>query len=182
MAFCWRLGLNSLARRTFFLLPTRAWELSLGALVAFHLAKTPGGNDGRKGAEFLSAAGLALIAVAVFAFDERTPFPGRYALLPACGTALIILFGSPRTLVGRLLGTRPLVAVGLVSYSAYLWHQPILAFSREMGDEPLRRAVLAIDGLVPFLAYLSWKYVESPFRSRRSSVAARSLHLRALAA
>jgi len=160
-------GSTSRPAATFFLLPTRAWELSLGALVAFHLAKTPGRSGGRIGAEFLSAAGLALIGVAVFAFDERTPFPGRYALLPACGTALIILFGSPRTLVGRLLGAKPLVAVGLVSYSAYLWHQPILSFARELGDEPLRRAALvALMGLSLVLAYLSWKYVESPFRSR----------------
>jgi peptidoglycan/LPS O-acetylase OafA/YrhL len=152
---------------TFFLLPTRAWELALGAWVAFHLAKSSQPKVGRRAAEVISAAGLAAVVGAVFWLDESTPFPGRYALLPACGTALVILFASPGTIVRRYLGSKPLVAVGLISYSAYLWHQPILSFARELSSEPLGRAVpLALVGLSLGLAYLSWKYVEIPFRDR----------------
>jgi hypothetical protein len=151
----------------FFLLPARAWELLLGALAALHLAKGSTNSDERRGAGILAAAGLALILYAVLSFDEGTPFPGRYALLPAFGTALVILFASPKTLAGRLLGIKGLVAVGLVSYSAYLWHQPILSFAREASDEPLGRvAIVALIALTLVLSWLSWKYVEHPFRQK----------------
>jgi len=156
---------------TFFLLPTRAWELAIGASIAYYLLYRPRAasvlSSHQPVNEFLGMLGLLLIAVAVHWFDETTPFPSRYALVPTVGTSLIILFASPQTVVGRLLGTRLLVGIGLVSYSAYLWHQPILAFARQRSLSELNEYVLAILALLAFpIAYFSWRYAESPFRNK----------------
>jgi peptidoglycan/LPS O-acetylase OafA/YrhL len=152
----------------FFLLPTRAWELLLGALAALGLS---GGQLSpalqRRFGECGALLGLLAVGYAVFAFDEDTPFPGLYALVPTLGTALIIVFATPRTNTGRLLGRPLLVGIGLISYSAYLWHQPLLAFARLRSVTVPDRAPLVVLALCALpLAYLSWRYVERPFRQR----------------
>lgn len=155
----------------FFLLPTRGWELLVGAMLA--LAARPGGAApgvavARPLAELGAATGLALIAYAVFAFGPSTPFPGPPALVPTLGAALAIAFATPATLAGRLLGARPLVQVGLLSYSAYLWHQPLLAFARHASlDDPPRPLMFALAAAALPIAWLSWRFVERPFRDRR---------------
>jgi len=152
---------------TFFLLPTRGWELAIGALCAYYMSRPGAAQHSPRTRELASLAGLALIATSVFAFSKYTPFPSVYALLPTVGAALVILFATPTTTVGKVLGSRVLVGVGLVSYSAYLWHQPILAFARHRsmdGPSPALMACLVVLTLV--LAYLSWQFVEKPFRNR----------------
>lgn len=152
---------------TFYLLPTRAWELLMGVLVAFHASDDYGSSPNSVFCEFGGVVGLLLLAVAVFGFDKATPSPSVYRLVPTIGTALIIVFATRQTLVGRLLGHKLLVGVGLISYSAYLWNQPILAFARHRGlaepGQPLLGA-LVMAAFVP--AYVSWRYVETPFRNR----------------
>jgi peptidoglycan/LPS O-acetylase OafA/YrhL len=153
---------------TFFLLPTRAWELALGAITAVYLSQPRRGPHSPRIEGAGSLLGLALICLAVVAFDTRTPFPGAYALVPTLGAVLILCFATDRTWTGRLLGTRLLVGIGLVSYSAYLWHQPLLALARHRAlghiDQPVAASlVLAALGL----AVLSWRYVERPFRDPR---------------
>ncbi|HUP88519.1 MAG TPA: acyltransferase [Longimicrobiales bacterium] len=150
----------------FFLLPTRAWELAVGALVAFHLAKSPLHSPTLKLRQVLAILGFVLLLVSIFAYTDATPFPSVYGLLPTLGTALIILYASSETYVGRLLSVPILVGVGLISYSAYLWHQPILAFLRFFVSAPsltLRGLVLV---LILGLSILSWRFVETPFRQK----------------
>lgn len=160
-------ALDRHASAAFFLLPSRLWELGLGALVALYLMRTPRGEPSAVLSETASAVGLALIAVAVFGYDAETPFPGVAALVPTAGAAMVILFATPGTMAGRLLGGRVLVGVGLLSYSAYLWHQPLFAFARHRlaGEvpEPLLWT-LAVASLV--LAYVTWRFVEQPMRRR----------------
>ena len=148
----------------FYLLPMRAWELLIGAFAAFYLQR----NDvplPPLAKETGSSLGLALILIAVFAYDEATPFPGLYALLPTVGTALIILFAAPGTWVNRLLSLKLVVGLGLISYSAYLWHQPLFAFARYNHPfEPPMTVMLGLSLLTLPLAFLSWRYVETPFR------------------
>lgn len=151
----------------FYLLPTRSWELLVGSLVALCLRRrVPEALPGPL-AEAGGALGLMLLAAAVFGFERDLPFPGVMALVPTLGAALILLCAHPATGVGRLLSSRPLVAIGLVSYSLYLWHQPLLAFARHdlLGplELPQTLAMIVASGV---LAWLTWKYIEVPFRRR----------------
>ena len=157
----------------FYLLPTRGWELLVGVLTALHFQNKPdttvAGTKAIPWEELMGVLGFALITYAVFAFDRQTPFPGVYALIPTVGTALLILFASQRTLVGKLLGCGPLVGIGLISYSAYLWHQPLFAFVRYKSVETPDALTLNLLSLLAFaMAYVSWRYVEQPFRRRLS--------------
>ncbi len=156
---------------TFYLLPTRGWELAIGAGIAFYFLyrkKTIRTLLSHKSVdEMLGLIGFLMIGYAIFAFDEKIPFPSLYALAPTIGTGLIILFSSAQTIIGRLLSTKPLVAVGLVSYSAYLWHQPLLVFARHRAlNEPSKFTYAILAFLSIPLAYLSWRYVEKPFRTK----------------
>ena len=149
----------------FYLMPSRAWELGAGALCGYLLSnRTLPGRDGP------ALLGVAMILGAVVGFDSGTPFPSLYALLPVGGTALVILYGSGETLVGRVLSLRPFVAIGLVSYSAYLWHQPLMAFARirDAANSPAFSTMLALAALSFVLAALTWRFVEQPFRRRSS--------------
>tara|TARA_R110002096_G_scaffold91753_8_gene207660 strand:+ start:3822 stop:5717 length:1896 start_codon:yes stop_codon:yes gene_type:complete len=151
----------------FFLLPSRGWELLIGVFVAFFLFNNKI-NVSMKISQAISLIGILLITYSVFIFDKNTPFPSFYALIPTLGTALVILYANPKTLVGKLLSNKLLVGIGLISYSAYLWHQPLFAFARLYIINPISSSyflVLSICSLV--LAYFSWKYVERPFRNNK---------------
>ena len=155
---------------SFYLLPTRGWELLIGALAAFYLLSRENTSDTPINLAFHQAAsslGLLLISYSVFAFDKFTPFPGINALPPAIGAVLIVLFANPQTAVGKLLGSKLLVGIGLISYSAYLWHQPLFSFARYGSlQEPGKLAYLALIMLSLLLAYFTWKFVETPFRNK----------------
>lgn len=145
----------------FYLLPSRAWELLAGSICAFLLA---GGK--RYGVSALAWLGLGMILFAVFVFDAHTPFPSLYALLPVAGTALVILFTAPQASTARFLSWPPFVWVGLISYSAYLWHQPIFAFTRlHLVFEPSPWLMGALCLVSLGAAWISWRFIERPFRS-----------------
>jgi peptidoglycan/LPS O-acetylase OafA/YrhL len=152
---------------TFFLLPTRGWELAIGAFIAFYFSRKERTDLPAAANQLLSLAGLALVVFGIFAFSKATPFPSLYALVPTVGAALIILFARPQTVVGTLLGSKAFVGIGLISYSAYLWHQPLFAFSRHIVlQEPTTGRLLSLTGATLGLAYISWRYVEQPFRQK----------------
>ena len=151
----------------FFLPHSRAWELLVGTWLAISLfgrgIVTVGTETLR---ESLSVAGLIAIAVACFFYSPSTPFPGMAALLPCLGTALLIWANTGcMTIVGRVLSSRWLVSTGLISYSLYLWHWPLLAFARygSIQELPTLQAVLVCLVSVP-IAWLSYRYIETPFR------------------
>jgi peptidoglycan/LPS O-acetylase OafA/YrhL len=149
----------------FFLLPTRGWELLLGAFTAFYLDSSKLRLIPRYASELICFMGLILIIYSISYYDYMTPFPGRYAVVPTIGTALIILFAQNTLYFKSILGSKPLVGIGLVSYSAYLLHQPMLAFARHSQVDPLTDTVLLIICLLVFpFAFLIWKYIETPFR------------------
>lgn len=157
---------ENLPDAAFFLLPMRGWELLLGAFVAFHAARNGLPKDlGRLGGA-LSFLGLLLIGFAVATFSSATPFPGFHALVPTLGAVSIIVFTTPASLVGKILCSRAMVGIGLVSYSAYMWHQPLLAFMRHIFDD-LSHSLAGLSVVAVFgLSWLSWKYVESPCRNK----------------
>lgn len=155
----------------FFLLPTRGWELAIGAGIAFYflyrkqMIQTLLSH--KVVDEMLGFVGLLMIGYAVYYFNETVPFPSFYALIPTIGTGLVILFASPQTIVGRILSIKIFVSVGLISYSAYLWHQPLFAFARYRSLAEPSEDLFAILAFLSFpLGWLSWKYVEQPFRKK----------------
>jgi len=150
----------------FFLLPTRAWELLIGALLA--LRPPPPLRSGA-GGEVLALAGAGLIVWPLLAYSPATPFPGLAALAPCAGAAALIYVGSgPSSLTTRLLSLPPFVGVGLISYSLYLAHWPLVSFFTYCNLRPPRPAEgLLIVGASIILAVLSWRFVEQPFRTRR---------------
>jgi peptidoglycan/LPS O-acetylase OafA/YrhL len=148
----------------FYSLPTRAWELGLGGLVAVGaavLARIPGPIVGVVG-----WLGLASVAFATLTFDSSLPYPGSAALLPTLGAAAMIAGGSRAFGPGRLLGIAPLRYLGRISYSLYLVHWPILVLAPlALPVEPTELTRLALVGLSIGVAVLSWALVETPFRT-----------------
>lgn len=146
----------------FYLLPTRAWELFAGALLA--VGAVP---ELRRWAlrEAAALAGLGLIAFAVLTYDKTTVFPGLAALPPVLGAALLI-HAAPGTLAGRLLSNRVPVGIGLISYSLYLWHWPLIVFTEYARDMPLAGVwQWGVIAAAFALAWASWRFIEQPFRS-----------------
>ena len=151
----------------FFLLPTRGWELLIGVFASLYL-KHNTHLKSHTANQMLSLLGFGMIAYSIVAFDKTTPFPSLYALIPTIGTGLLILCAVPKTFVHRLLSLKYIVGIGLISYSAYLWHQPLLAFARHrlLGDvSDLILIVLCVASLA--MAWFSWRFVETPFRNRQ---------------
>ena len=158
------------ASANFYLIPTRAWELLAGLLAAeLHFKSL---ITMRALRELIASLSLAVLALCILLYDPSTPFPGATALPPVLATAaLLSVGGHGLTFVGRALGLRPLVWVGLISYSLYLWHWPIIVMMKQwlpvgwlrMPDRALALAIMFT------LAFLSWRLVERPFRSKRIS-------------
>lgn len=155
-------GWRNAPTANFYLAPTRAWELFAGSIAAFVVQKR-----GVRANNILSGAGLGAILISVFFYDENLPFPSLYTLLPVGGVVLLVLFAGRDTVAARVLSTRILVGIGLISYSAYLWHQPLFAFARLRSiGAPGWPVMTALSLLTFVLAVLSWRYVERPFRNR----------------
>ena len=168
---------------TFYLAPTRAWELLTGTLLSLHIFPKVDGAIRRNAATLV---GAALILFSGMSFSSATPFPGIAALAPCIGTALIIAGGETgASFIGRALSLKPVVFVGLISYSLYLWHWPIIVFQRiatilvtGVSDRNAGLIAFAVSFVV---AILSWKFVELPFRNGRLKLAGAPLFNTAIA-
>jgi peptidoglycan/LPS O-acetylase OafA/YrhL len=147
----------------FYLPLARFWELLAGAAVAIVSGRDPG----PRWRNLAGIAGLLLILCPIFLFDSQTPFPGLWALLPVAGAVLVIMFSRGDDPVGRILSGRVMVGVGLISYSLYLWHQPVLALYRVVAvDGTSTKGYLAALAITFVLALISWRFIERPFRDR----------------
>ena len=148
----------------FFLVQFRAWELLTGSLLAVHAVPK---LIHQWQAELTGVCGIALIVGSTVLINYNTPFPGVAALAPCLGAAAVIHSGSATTtLTSRLLAFSPIRFIGLISYSLYLWHWPLIVFYRLFVDEPGKIEKGGLVAACFLLATLSWKYVEQPFRTR----------------
>ena len=161
--------MNAQPYATFFLLPTRAWELLLGSMMSVLPVAMACRNAILR--EIVWLVGLAGIFLPVFFYGEQTPFPGLSALPPCLGTALLIFANAVparfmnQGYLARAVSAGPMGFIGLISYSLYLWHWPVLCFASYWAVceftvfEKLGLAILSM-----MLALISWKFIESPFR------------------
>ena len=140
-------------------------ELLLGALVALYLKN----NEyflSKKFNQILSLLGFIMILISIFLFDESTPTPSLYTLIPTIGTSLIILSADQNTFVNKLLSQTIFTRLGLISYSAYLWHHPIFAFYKYINiDNHSMPHLVFLILLTLILSWITWKFVEKPFRN-----------------
>ena len=182
LLFAWRLGKNKVfimivilatisfllsewgwrnkPNANFYFAPTRAWELFAGSVAAFITQ-----NESAQKNNALSLLGASAIIFSIFYYDGTMPYPSYYTLVPVIGSVLVLLYARQGTFVARFLSTKLFVGVGLISYSAYLWHQPLFAFARIKileSPSPILMAILSLCSLI--LAFISWRYIECPIR------------------
>lgn len=157
--------------QNFYLLPTRAWELGAGALCALILTQNKINSN-----SYLSLLGLIMVVFSIFIYSEATPFPSAYTLVPVIGTTLIILFSGSCNLSYKILANKLFVGIGTISFSIYLWHQPLFAFAKIRSPfEPSLNLMLILSFASILLAVFSWKYIEQPFRNKRMSFSRKSI-------
>lgn len=166
LACCW---VNLSPNTAFYVLPTRAWELLLGALAAAYRPRFLAEKARfATGASILGFLGFLLVVFPFFLYGENTPSPSYTTLVPTVGAFLVILFGHEQSPISRFLGSRALVGIGLISYSLYLWHQPLFAFMRVYCAYPPTLATRClVMAATAFFAVLSWRFIEAPFRDRK---------------
>ncbi|KFI31711.1 acyltransferase [Haematobacter massiliensis] len=164
----WRLR----PEENFFFTPSRIWELLAGSLAALGICLRPQAPRGVP-----AALGLAMILGSLVILPGL-PSPSLATLLPVLGTVLVLVWGGQGTRVGRILSLRPVVWLGLISYSTYLWHQPLMAFARlRLAEEPHAGVMALLVIASVLLGWLSWRWVEQPFRGPSPLLAGHRLPL-----
>ncbi|HIG83078.1 MAG TPA: acyltransferase [Verrucomicrobia bacterium] len=172
-------GMADHGSATFYLLPTRAWELGSGSLVAFAVP-----IRSVRIRTMMQWVGMICVLIPFFIYDRATIFPGMAAVPPVAGTAILIWAGMGEAhktnslQIQRALSMKPLVWIGLLSYSLYLWHWPLLAFNEYLviwKDSVPVKVFILLSALL--LSYFSWKFVEQPIRSRRMFGSERSVFI-----
>lgn len=168
-AFC-LLQVSQSREAAFFLLHARAWELFAGVIVTILERKTDvSALRSTITAKALAVLGLILVIAGFFLVSGADDVPGWPTLWPVAGTFLILLFAKEHGPTGRVLAARPIVALGLISYGAYLWHHPLYAFARLYNiNKPELPLMLALTLLAIGLAVLTYHLVEKPFRDRET--------------
>ena len=163
LALC--LLLTQLHQETaFYLLPTRAWELGIGAILATWVLNNP---NTQRANPYLAISGLFLIFAPILLLEKSSVFPGWNALYPTIGAALLIGWANG-TIVGRLLSLAPLVWIGKISYSFYLWHWPLIVFWKlQFGQDLSGVEMTFLFSLSIISAAASTSFIEKPFRSKK---------------
>ena len=157
-------ALTSDPTTTYFSFPARGWELLIGALLA---GEGIWRIHSRVARELLGGIGAGLILYAILVFNRQTPFPGPYALVPCLGAACILHSGRDGdSVVKSILSFKPAVFVGVISFSLYLWHWPVLAAVRYFRSDRWfsPNDTLILTGVSLLLAFLSFEFIETPFR------------------
>ncbi|MDA7828962.1 acyltransferase [bacterium] len=159
--FFWQAG-----SANFYLPFGRVWELLVGSLISIYIFKKKIKNKNIH--NFYSFTGFILIILSIILFSEDLQYPSIFTILPVLGTSLIILYSNKTTLTYKLFSIKPLVFLGLISFSLYLWHQPLLAFNRiYYGINLTLLHTFTLIFLSFLLSVLTWRYIEKPFRNKK---------------
>ena len=155
----------------------RIWELALGAICAFLINSTKRNfiTNHIKNSKILfldiySILGFSFIFFSIFYLSRNFPYPSFYSLIPTLGTTLLILFCQKKTIVQKILSNKTLVFIGLISYSAYLFHYPIFSFIKYATTNVKSSIYIYTIPLILFISFLNWKYIEKPFRNPNTSI------------
>jgi hypothetical protein len=152
------------ANLNFYLPLTRSWEFLFGSILA--LANCKYNFNKYSNLTFPSLLGFFLIAFSIFFFNANTPHPGYLTIIPIFGTGLVILFSSNKNITGKILSSKPLVFLGLISYSIYLWHYPVFSFFVDDVYKYSNFKKLFLIFILFFLSILSYFFIEKTFRSK----------------
>lgn len=158
-------GVRYAQSAAYYLLPTRFFEPLAGAVLATIVARSERIALKNRSSAVLGIVGILLVGASIVTIPESAPFPGLYALPATIGTLLIIAAGiNQNSVSAQLLGARPLVMIGLMSYSVYLWHWPVIAYLRYVGARSgqIEYEFMLLTSLI--LGWLSWRFIETPFR------------------
>jgi len=151
----------------FYLIPSRAWELLLGSLASLYLYSKKIENLRLNYGALLSNVSLFLIILCYFTFTPETKHPSLLTIVPVLATVSILLFSGTTSICKKFLSSKVLVSIGLISYSLYLWHQPIFALAKLKTSIHLDFATQVVLLITIFIvSYISWRFVESPFRNK----------------
>ena len=154
--------LNTTGWGSFFMPFGRYWELIAGSIVAILLEKYE-----IKKSKILSILALIIIIFSFIYLDAKQKHPGFFTLIPVLSTMIVIVFSSHKNCyVGKILSTKPLVFIGLISYSLYLWHQPVFTFFNFLyvdGQTTYIKIIQLI--IIVMLSFFTWKFIEKPFRN-----------------
>ncbi len=149
----------------FYLPFSRAWELVCGSITAMYVARY--GLPNSRYSNVLCLFGTGAILFSIFGLDETTAFPGFHGIPTVIGTALIILFSNQNVIVGRFLSLKCNIVIGRMSYSLYLWHFAAFALARlSLNSEPSPPFYAAMIGVILLISYLSYRFIETPFRDK----------------
>ncbi|MDH5178885.1 MAG: acyltransferase [Gammaproteobacteria bacterium] len=151
---------------SFYMLPSRFWELLAGAILATTLIYYPQQHTNNLLCRTMPVAGLFLITASLFLVDLTANHPGIITLIPVAGTVLIIWYSNEKDIVTKLLTSKPFVTVGLLSYSMYLWHYPLFAFSRIKSESISLEEKLLLILMTVVLSIFSYLLIEKPFRNK----------------
>ena len=160
-------GSKNYISATFYFIHSRMWELLAGSMLAYLEIKKGSRSDNKILNELLPILGILFIAIYIISFDDKNVAPSIKTLIPIIGTCLFIWFARKETLLGKIMSLKLLVGIGLISYSLYLWHYPIFAFSRiiefTQGDV-LKKLLLIFFTII--LSIVTYFFIEKPFRNK----------------
>ena len=162
---CFNLFLTFSPQRKFLFITFRAFEICFGILSALIYNFYNFKNLDNNYKNYFSLLGIFLIFLSIFIFNEDTLSPGLISILPITGCVIIILFCDNNTFIYKILSYRPLVFTGLISYSLYLWHVPILNFYKIIFSITSKFDYIIIFSTVFLISIVTWKYIEKPFRN-----------------
>ncbi|MDC0439052.1 acyltransferase [Candidatus Pelagibacter sp.] len=181
-SFLISLGLAEIGSKTypssnFYFLHSRMWELLAGSILSYYEIKLKNRSNYKKFNIFFSAIGLFLIFYSIIYFNEKTPHPSINTLLPVLGVCLILWYSNKHNYITRILSAKLIVAIGLISYSLYLWHYPIFAFYRysfASGDLSTKFFLIF---LLFGLSIFSYYFIEKKFRNKNLNLSKLSVYL-----
>jgi hypothetical protein len=153
----------------FYVLPTRAWELLAGSILAYFETKSAYKNT-KKYFHTFPSIGLLLILYSIFVFGDEMHHPSFYTIFPIIGVCMIIWFSNKDEIITKILSTKLIVGIGLISYSLYLWHYPILSFARISNFfyySNLNKFLLYL--ILIIISILTYFFIEKPFRNKEKN-------------